>query len=288
MESATPDTRRTARGAADKLRRAGVPEPEASAEVLLSELLGVGRADLALYYEPLTGEQLGRYEVLVSRREKREPVQRILGHAPFRNLTLEVSGETLVPRADTESVVDAALERIDRRGGRCRILDLGTGTGAIAVAVAQERAGCEVHATDFSAAALKVARRNAKRAGVEVRFYRADLVSGPDLPEKSVEVLVSNPPYIPTGDLPGLPPEVRDWDPPGALDGGPDGLLFYRRIFRETPPLLADGADVVLEVGDGQADAVLELGRAAGFTRLGTRPDLTGTPRAALLRWESG
>ena len=135
---------------------------------------------------------------------------------------------------------------------------------------------------------MQVARRNAARAGVTVRFYRTDLASDLDALEDSVDVLVSNPPYIRSADIFALAPEVRDWDPRAALDGGPDGLDFYRRIFAETAPLLANGADVVLEVGDGQAEKVLELGRKAGYSPLGTRPDLTGTPRAVRLRWGSG
>ncbi|MDQ3924188.1 MAG: peptide chain release factor N(5)-glutamine methyltransferase, partial [Actinomycetota bacterium] len=224
----------------------------------------------------------------ISRRKKRETVQRILGYAYFRNLRLELDEHTLIPRTDTESVVDATLEAVDRRGGSCRILDLGTGTGAIAVSIAQERPSCDVHATDSSEGALKIARRNAERSGVAIRFHKADLVSGLDGLLRGVEVLVSNPPYVRRADIPKLAPEVRDWDPHVALDGGPDGLNFYRRIFAESSPLLAERADVVLEVGDGQAEAVLELGRCASYDILGTHRDLTGTRRTVQLRWGSG
>ncbi len=280
--------RETARRAAAKLQRAGVPEPVASAEVLLSELLGIGRAELAASERPLSADQASLYEAWISRREKREPVQRILGYAYFRNLRLELDEHTLIPRTDTESVVDAALEAVDRRGGSCRVLDLGTGTGAIAVSIAQERPSCDVHATDSSEGALKIARRNAERSGVAIRFHRADLASGLDGLLRSVEVLVSNPPYVRRADIPKLAPEVRDWDPHVALDGGPDGLDFYRRIFAESSLLLAERADVVLEVGDGQAEAVLELGRCASYDILGTHRDLTGTRRTVRLRWGSG
>jgi release factor glutamine methyltransferase len=269
--------------AARRLRESGVPEPEASAEVLLSELLGARRGELA-FREGITDEQKVGYAAWIERRLRREPVQRILGRAYFHNLVLDLSSETLIPRSDTESVVGAALEAVDRRSGSPRVLDVGTGTGAIAIAVAQERARCEVHATDVSEGVLSVARRNAALNGATVRFHEADLL--PELKALGgVDVLVSNPPYIPSGDIDGLAPEVRDWDPRGALDGGPDGLLFYRRIFAEAPPLLAGGADVALEVGDGQDAAVLELGHRAGYEPLGTRSDLTGMPRAVLLRW---
>jgi len=275
------------RNATERLERVGASEPAASAEVLLSELLGIGRAEIALYDEPLTEEQADRYEAWISRRLKREPVQRILGYAYFRNLRLDLNQETLIPRPDTESVVDLALERIDRRGGSCRVLDIGTGSGAIAISIAQERPSCEVHATDISEAALEIARRNAERNETHVSFHRADLVSGLEFLQNGVDLLVSNPPYVDEDSAERrLAPEVREWDPPVALYSGPDEFAFFGRTFAETPSLLRDGADVVLEVGDRQADAVLELGSRAGFTPLGTRLDLAGTPRAVLLRWE--
>ncbi len=278
--------RQAARAAAERLARAGVLEPAASAEVLLSELLNVRRGDLALRDEPLTEGQAERYGTWVSRRLDREPVQRILGYAFFRNLELGLTEETLVPRPDTESVVEAVLGRVDERGYPCRVLDLGTGSGAIAISVAQERPGCEVHASDVSEDALETDGRNAERNGAQVHLYGADVASGLEaLSGSSVDLLVSNPPYVERGEIPNLAPEVRDWDPRGALGGGPDGLDFYRRIFAETPSLLKGGADVVLEVGDGQAGEVLGIGEAAGFVPLGVREDLAGTPRAVLLRW---
>ncbi len=264
-----------------------MPEPSAAAEILLSELLGIGRGEIPLHSEPLTGERLVRYEEWISRRLHREPVQRILGYAYFRNLKLELNDETLIPRADTESVVDAVLECVDRRGGKGVVLDVGTGSGAIAIAVAQERPLCKVYATDNSAAAIETAHRNAGSAGVEVDFRLTDLGADLEFLRGGVEVLVSNPPYIKSGELSNLPPEVRNWDQRAALDGGPDGLVFYRRIFAELPPLLRGGADVVLEIGDGQAGVVAELGRHAGFIPVGVQKDLTGAPRALILRWEA-
>ena len=270
--------------ATTRLEVAGVPEPTASAEVLLSELLGIRRGEIAQYEDPLTGEQAALYEAWIRRRLEREPVQRILGYAYFRNLKLELNEHALIPRPDTESVVGAALEAVDRRGGPCRVMDIGTGSGAIAIAIAQERPACEVYATDISDGALEIARHNAVSNGAKVRFHKADIVSGLDLPNSSVDVLVSNPPYVASDQTERLAPEVLTWDPATALFSGPDELLFYRRIFAETPPLLTSSADVVLEIGDKQARTVLELGRRSGFEPLGTRPDLAGTPRATLLR----
>ena len=276
-----------ARRAAARLERAGVPEPLASAEVLLSELLGIGRAELAVYAEPLTDDQLALYEAWVSRRTRREPVQRILGYAYFRNLVLDLNEDTLIPRPDTESVVEAALEQIDSRGYPCVVLDVGTGSGAIAISIAHERPRCEVHATDISENALRIARRNAARNDASVSFHQADLASGLHFLNGSIDLLISNPPYVDEISAPRrLAPEVREWDPPVALYSGTDELAFFRRIFAETPPLLNRGADVVLEIGEGQAEKVQDLGSRSGFVPRGVRDDLAGTPRAVLLRWE--
>ena len=279
--------REAARHAAARLEQAGVPEPSVSAEVLLSELLGIGRVEVALYEKPLTDEQESRYEAWISRRMEREPVQRILGYAYFRNLVLDLNQDTLIPRPDTESVVDAALDLIDSRGYPCVVLDVGTGTGAIAISIAQERPRCEVHATELSETALEAARANAGRNETDVRFHHADVVSGLGFLERRIDLLVSNPPYVDeTSASHRLAPEVRKWDPPIALYSGTDELGFFRRIFAETPFLLKDGADVVLEIGDRQAEKVLNLGESAGFSPLAVRDDLAGTPRAVLLRWE--
>ena len=276
-----------ARRAAKRLERAGVPEPVASAEVLLAELLGIGRAELAASAGPLTAEQASLYEAWISRRIKREPVQRILGYAYFRNLVLDLNGDTLIPRPDTESVVDAALEQIDSRGYPCVVLDIGTGSGAIAISIAQERPRCEVHATDISEAALLIARQNAASNDASVSFHESDVASGLHFLNGSIDLLVSNPPYVDEISAPRrLAPEVREWDPPLALYSGTDELAFFRRIFAETPPLLKRGADVVLEIGEGQAEKVQDLGSRYGFVPLGVRNDLAGTPRAVLLRWE--
>ncbi|MGH3106717.1 MAG: peptide chain release factor N(5)-glutamine methyltransferase [Rubrobacteraceae bacterium] len=276
-----------ARGAAARLDRAGVPEPVASAEVLLSELLGIGRAELASSALQLTAEQTSLYEAWISRRMRREPVQRILGYAYFRNLVLDLNEETLIPRPDTESVVDLALEQIDSRGYPCVVLDVGTGSGAIAISIAQERPRCEVHATDISETALEISRHNAARNNAAVSFHNADVATGLLFLRSSVDLLVSNPPYVDeTSASTRLAPEVRQWDPPVALYSGTDELGFFRRIFAETPPLLKSGADVVLEIGDDQAEKVMDLGLRFDFSPLDVRVDLAGTPRAVLLRWE--
>jgi release factor glutamine methyltransferase len=226
MQTGAQSAHELLRNAAEELRITGVPEPGASAEVLLAELLGVKRSELALLREPLNSEETALYEAWISRRVGRHPVQRILGYTYFRNVRLELDEHTLIPRPDTESVVDAALDVVDGQDGTRRVLDLGTGSGAIAISIAQERPSCEVHATDNSNGALRVARRNAARAGTKVWFHESNLASGLDALKGGVEVLVSNPPYVKSADISTLAPEVRDWDPRAAIDGGPDGLGF--------------------------------------------------------------
>src|ERR687893_157149 len=196
MRTGAASAREAVRSAAERLERANVPEPLVSAEVLFSELFGIGRAEIALRNEPLSSEQASLYEAWISRRLKREPVQRILSYAYFRNLVLDLNEETLIPRPDTESVVDLALERVDSRGYPCVMLDVGTGSGAIAISIAQERSRCEVHATDISDAALRIARQNAERNEASVSFHEADVASGLHSLNGSIDLLISNPPYV--------------------------------------------------------------------------------------------
>jgi release factor glutamine methyltransferase len=166
------------------------------------------------------------------------------------------------------------------------VLDIGTGSGAIAISIAQERPRCEVHATDVAEAALRIARQNAARNRAAVTFHNADVASGLHFLNGSIDLLISNPPYVDEISASRrLAPEVREWDPPAALYSGTDELSFFRRIFAETPPLLRSGADVVLEIGEGQAEKVQDLGTKSGFLPRGARKDLAGTPRAVLLRW---
>lgn len=285
MTTSIMNARAIVREAAEKLEAAGVPEPTASAEILMSEVLGIGWGEFAMFRGILTVEQSATYESWISRRIDREPVQRIIGRAYFRNVVLELDEYTLIPRSDTESVVDAALESVDSCGGGCRVLDLGTGSGAIAISISSERPNCEIHATDTSKKALDLARQNATANNATVHFHHSDIAANLENLQGSVDVMVSNPPYIPSTEIKNLPPEVRDWDPATALDGGPDGLHFYRRVLAEMPPMLVIGADIVLEVGDGQADDVLALGEDVGFVALGTRKDLAGSTRVVILQW---
>lgn len=282
--------------AVDGLRAAGVEEPRLDAELLLAEAMGVGRARLIAEPDselpPAAGRRFGE---LVRRRLRREPVAQILGRKGFRWIELAVDRRVLTPRPETELLVEVALERRPARA-----LDVGTGSGAIALALADELPGCEVTATDTSAAALAVARANAERLGLagRVRFLEGTLPgdgdgvgsageaqgTGPECePGGGFDLVLANLPYVPEGEWAGLPPEVRDWEPREALLAGPDGLDAYRDLI---PRLRKEGAmvaaAVAVEVGVGQAAAVAELMRAAGFDAVEVRRDLAGIERVVV------
>ena len=258
------------------LAERGVDGGRLDAELLLGEVLQLDRVGLYLNFDrPLTADELTRYRERVARRARREPLHYILGKAEFWSLPFRVGPEVLVPRADTEVLVEEALERI---GKGARILDVGTGSGAIAVALAHERPEAAVVAVDISTEALAVAQENARANGVagRIRFLPGDLQA---LPGEEFDLVVSNPPYIPGGELADLMPEVRDFEPRLALDGGRDGLDSYRQLARQAPQLLRPEGWLLVEVGAGQAAAVQELLAAAGLGEIFCRDDYAGVPR---------
>lgn len=267
--------------AVDGLTAAGVEDARFDAELLLGEAMGCGRARLAA--EPGAEVPAGAartFGELVRRRLRREPVAYILGRKGFRHIELEVDRRVLVPRAETELLVEVAVER-----GARRVLDVGTGSGAIALAVANELPGCEVVATDTSPGALEVAGANAARLGLAERVA---FVEG-TLPQGEFDLILANLPYIPEGDWPGLQPEVRDWEPREALLAGPDGLDAYRALLPRVAGKFAQARGsgnsvrgVVLEVGFGQAAMVGELMTGAGFEAIEVRKDLAGIERVVL------
>jgi len=276
--------------ATDGLAAAGVDEPRLDAELLLGEAMGCGRAALVAEGGAEVPAAAGRrFGELVRRRLRREPVAYILGRKGFRNLELAVDRRVLVPRPETELLVEVALELRP-----ARVLDVGTGSGAIALAVADELPDCEVTATDTSPAALKVARANAERLGLaeRVRFLEGTL-SPVDDSDAGYDLILANLPYVAEHDWPSLQPEVTQWEPPEALLAGPDGLDAYRRYFfdggRAFRPIAARSSAALVaavEVGEGQAPAVAELMRAAGFGAVETRRDLAGIERVVVGRME--
>ncbi|HET8947502.1 MAG TPA: peptide chain release factor N(5)-glutamine methyltransferase [Candidatus Polarisedimenticolia bacterium] len=276
--------------AARRLRDAGVPDPDRDAELLLLHVLGLDRA--ALHARPerdVPAEAADRYRDLVRRRAAREPLQYLTGVQEFWSLPFRVTPAVLIPRPETEGILEALLALPLPRGvARPRILDLGTGSGCLAIAAAHALPDARVVATDVSAEALAVAGGNARELGVDdrVRFVRGDLGDALPAGEPSrFDAILSNPPYIAEADLAGLAPEVRDHEPRVALTPGPDGLAVHRRILAEAAGLLEPGGWLLVEIGAGQAESIRALYDAQDRLQLESiRPDLAGTPRVVVAR----
>lgn len=262
---------------------AGIESGMTDARALIGAALRLSRAQLLAQSDRLLEpREIAAIDALAARRMKREPVSRILGRKEFWSLTLDVTPDVLVPRPDTETLIEAALDYVVRGGLRLeplRILDIGTGTGALMLALLQELPNARGVATDLSMSALHVARGNAERLRLASRcsFVACNLADGV---QGRFDLIVSNPPYIARGAISSLDPEVRDYDPRLALDGGADGLDAYRAIAASVPPLLAQGGRLIMELGIGQAPPVTSLLEAAKFTVLSIRNDLAGIPRA--------
>jgi len=270
--------RTTVRDALDSaliaLTAAGCETPRLDAEVLLAAAIGVDRA--ALIADPGRGLQpteARAFQDAARRRTQREPVAYILGRKGFRRLELDVDARVLIPRPETEHVVEAAL--LVPEGAR--VVDVGTGSGAIALALADERPDLRVTGTDTSSDALFVARANAARLGLDVEFLEGDLLAPVD---GTVDAVVSNPPYVRRGEQ--LPPEIARYEPADALFAGPDGLDVHRRLALAAAQ--AGAAFAAFEVGAGQAGDVAALLRAAGFEDIQVVPDLAGIERVVVGR----
>ena len=270
------------------LEEKGVVRGRLDAEHLLADVLGLGRLDLYLQFDrPLVAAELDRYRPLLRRRAKREPLQYILGRAAFRELDLEVDGRVLIPRPETEILLDEALEWAGvHAGAEARGLDLGTGSGAIALSLVLEGPFDSVVATDCSQAALDVARRNAEAAGLSEKLdFRLGSFFEPVRETEVFDLVVSNPPYVAEGDAPSLEPEVREWEPGDALFAGPDGLVALRAIVAGAGPRLRRGGLLALEVGLGQAGPVMAMLEDTGeYVDVRVRRDLTGRERMVLSR----
>ncbi len=275
--------------AVDALAAAGVDEPRLDAQLLLGEAMGCERAALMAENGAEVPAPAGRrFGELVRRRLRREPVAYILGHKGFRRIELAVDRRVLVPRPETELLVEVALELRP-----ARVLDVGTGSGAIALAVADELPACEVTATDTSAGALEVARANAERLRLAERVRFLDGTLPPvDDPESDggYELVLANLPYVAERDWPSLQPEVTQWEPREALLAGPDGLDAYRSFISECGRAFSrypgqSSTTLAVEVGEGQAAAVAELMRAAGLVAIEARRDLAGIERVVIGRW---
>lgn len=266
---------------AQRFLAAGLDTPDLDARILVGHALKLDHAALAAQADRrLTDAEADAIAALARRRLNREPVARIVGAREFWGLPLALNADTLVPRPETETVVEAALAALgDTRSRALRIADLDTGSGALLLALLSELPAAHGVGTDISTSALDCARSNAAALGLAERAsfvacdHGAALANGFDL-------VVANPPYVASGDIAGLAPEVRDFDPHRALDGGADGLAAYRAIAGDARRLLAPHGLLVLELGAGQRDAVHSLTAAAGLAPAVCRDDLSGVPRA--------
>lgn len=261
------------------LRSAGIERPRLEARLLLAHALGI--TPEALVREPDSILDARVYERLVQRRAAREPLAHVLGEREFWSLRFAVSPATLIPRSDTETLVEAALEAHPDRSRVGTVLDLGTGTGCLLLATLSEFAGAFGVGVDLAPAALALASRNAQTLGLADRaaFLCADWaapLAGP------FDLILSNPPYVATSAIEGLAPEVASFEPRRALDGGADGLDAYRRIIPTLPRMLGPRGVAVLELGIGQAEQVSDLARRTGLAT-SVRPDLAGIPRALVV-----
>ena len=276
------------------LKGKGIENSRLDSEVLLAHLLKLDRVGLYLNFDrPLSREELSSFREMVKRRGAREPLQYIIGRQEFWSLDFKVTPDVLIPRPETEILVEEALrtvrsETLDVRRqdhAPLTILDLCTGSGCIAISIAHELKDAVVYAVDASGVALAIARENAEKNGVKDRiiFLQGNLyeaLTSHVSRTTSFDLIVSNPPYVKSSDIPNIQPEVRDFEPRMAVDGGFEGLDFYRRIVAGASGYLAPGGWLMVEVGEGQAEAVSEMIRdACGFDQAFRVKDLAGIER---------
>lgn len=271
-----------------------IDSPRATAEILLASTLGLERIDLYIRHDrPMSAAELADYKQLIKRRVRREPVAYILGEKQFWGLDLRVNPWVLIPRPDTECLVETTLALLPRKPATTgqRILELGTGSGAVILAVASERPGNRYWATDRSLPILVTAKNNAKRHNLEhrVRFLASDwfdgLKHGMRTDQGAFDLILSNPPYVPTAEIEKLAPEIKCNEPSAALDGGSDGLAWIRHIITQAPLYLKSKARLLLEIGFDQKAAVQRIATGAGaYDDIQFFKDLAGHHRVAALR----
>jgi release factor glutamine methyltransferase len=272
-------------GAARRLQAAGIDSARLDARLLLGAVLSVEAPQLIAHPDrALTAAEDARFRELVEQRSHRQPLAQLLGRREFWGLAFRVTPDTLDPRPDSETVIEAALACVADRSAPLRILDLGTGTGCLLLALLHELLQATGTAIDRSDAALAVARANAADLGLADRavFRQGDWTDGLSA---AFDLVVSNPPYIPLAEIDGLMPEVARHEPRLALDGGADGLAAYRAIAKGMAGLLLPDAYLLVEVGDGQGDSVASVFAAAGLACTARRSDLGGQVRCLTLQW---
>ena len=272
---------------ADFLAKKGVAPPRLQAELLLAHALNVPRLELYLnFQQALSVAQVEKVRALVKRRGQREPLQHILGTASFCGLELAVSRAVLVPRPETELLAELGWQFLSTLDPRLSTaLDFGTGSGCLAIALAAKCPAVQVTATDISADALELARQNVARHGLTARVHPVQSDGFAALPANArFDLILSNPPYIPSAEIERLQPEVRDFDPRAALDGGLDGLNVIRGLAKEAGPFLAPGGRLMLEFGDGQGGAVREIFTRQNWVVEAVREDYTQRQRFLVAR----
>ena len=277
-----------------RLASARVPSPDVDARLLLAHVLGISLPALALARaRRLTGGEREAYEALLAGREVRRPLQHLIGEVAFYGRPFAVAPGVLIPRPETEQLVHVALGLPGANesgpgpapapgrgpGGHAIAADIGSGSGVIGLTLAAERPGLRILCLDTSPEARALTARNARRLGMAARIHilGGDLLA--PIATGALALVVANPPYVPTGDIARLEPEVRDHDPLVALDGGPDGLRVIARLLGDAARALRPGGQLAVEFGDGQADHILVMARREPFTAVTVHPDLTGRPR---------
>ena len=266
-----------------------IDNPKSTAEILLSYALNLQRIDLYLQYDrPLSSDELSAFKQLVQRRRNREPVAYIVGNKEFWSLPLMVTRDVLIPRPDTECLVETALSILDHKpvDEPLRILDLGTGSGAIILSIASQCQGHVYFASDLSEKATALARANARENGLtHVHFFTGDWLVPVRVSAKPFDLIVSNPPYIPSGEIPDLQAEICRYEPLSALDAGADGLRCLRDLVQNAWPYLKPGGHLIVEIGYNQKDDVTALARDAGqYEAISVRKDYGGNDRVVCMR----
>jgi len=278
----------TIQKSAEFLAKRGVESPRLQAELLLAHLLKMPRMKLYLNFErPLTEKETDALRELVKRRGQREPLQHIIGSTSFCGFEIAVDRRALVPRPETEILAESGWSHLSTVSAGQTALDLGTGTGCIAIALAAKCPSARITAIDISADALALAAENAGTNNVagRIEFFHGNGFAA--LPgDARFDLIISNPPYIPTAEIQTLEPEVRDFDPRPALDGGPDGLDFYRMFAAQAAPMLKPGGKVMLEFGDGQAPAIQKLFEDEKWIVEAVKDDYSQRARILIATWK--
>ena len=273
--------RRVIAWAADDLKKRSMPSPRLDVELLLGHVLKVNRIGLVIDAErPLSKEELGSYRALHMRRRGGEPVSYLLGVREFYGREFRVERRVLIPRPDTETLVEVALERTRALSLSARVLDLCTGSGCVAITIARERPTMRVTGSDISPGALTVARENSIRLGAAtIGLVQSDLLAGFEAGRDRFDLITANPPYIADEEIPALAVDIHRYEPRLALSGGADGLDLVRRILAEAPRFLAAGGVLAMEIGAGQSPDVMALFAEAGFGDITAQRDYGGHER---------